>query len=290
MSNLVGAVDAGGTTFKCAIIKPGNEPLAYHRIQTTTPIKTLSEVTNWFDKQIIMGNKITRLGVASFGPVDRDPISSHYGTILNTPKPGWSGFKVRQYLENKLAMPVDFESDVNAALLAERKMGACKGVASCAFLSVGTGIGAAFYSNNERLGIPAHPEFGHIRVQRHPLDDYEGNCSFHMDCLEGLASAKALTERFGDTTKLDEDHIAWDVASFYLAQACVVISLTLRPTKIVVGGGLLEAPFLLTKIRKTYLKLQNGYLSESPSDTVNTLVGSHFGENAGIYGAALLTQ
>lgn len=42
-----------------------------------------------------------------------------------------------------------------------------------------------------------HPEAGHIFLQKHPEDTYEGCCPYHGTCLEGLASGPAIQGRYG---------------------------------------------------------------------------------------------
>lgn len=287
-SKYVGAIDAGGTTFKCGILVPGEEPVAYTRIKTTTPGETIHKCVQWYKEQAELGMHIEKLGVASFGPVDRDPVSQTYGIIFSTPKPSWSQTNLLSALSQALNVDVSLDTDVNAALLAEMRWGAGRGVVSCAYVTIGTGIGAGLFANGSLIGAPLHPEFGHIRVQRHPEDQYSGGCSFHNDCLEGLASAKALTERFGDTTELRADHIGWKMMSFYLAQACSAISLMIRPERVILGGGLMQAPHLLDMVRKDYHSLQADYLNETTDNISKLIVTPQLGDDAGLQGAAFL--
>ena len=288
---LVAAIDAGGTTFKCALIHEGEGIIAGTRVPTTTPNETLAACLQFFNNQAAKGHHPTAMGIASFGPIDVDTASPNYGMILNTPKRGWASVNLKTYFESSLGIPVNINTDVNGALLAEMAWGAAQGVSSAAYVTIGTGIGAGFFANGGLIGKPTHPEFGHIHLKRHPEDsNFAGVCSFHRDCLEGLASATSVTERFGSPAELPADHIAWDIEAYYLAQACSVISLTIRSERIILGGGIMLAPHLIGKVRAAYLKLMCDYLLQTKSDIENLIVTPGRGDDAGLYGGARLAH
>ena len=290
------AIDAGGTTFKCALIQIGHNQedrrvLAGERIPTTNPNETLSRCAAFFQEQAAQGIEARAMGIASFGPINVNLQSPNYGMILDGPKLGWAATNLKTYFEAALSVPVSIDTDVNGALLAEMEWGAAKGTKSAAYITIGTGIGAGLFANGDLIGKPAHPEFGHIRLKRHTADrNFKGVCSIHGDCLEGLASAAALTRRYGDPKALSQDHIGWDIEAFYLAQACNVLSLTLRPNKIILGGGLMLAPHLLGKVRKQYADLMNNYLGLSQADIESIIVTPALGDDAGIFGGAVLAK
>lgn len=286
---VLASIDAGGTTFKCALARIGDGILVSQRFPTTSPDETIGACVGFFKAQIAAGHTFKALGIAAFGPLDINPDSKTFGSILKTPKPGWSNFNLKTAFEAGLDIPVNIETDVNGALLAEMEWGAAKGCASAAYVTIGTGIGAGLYSNNGLLGKPVHPEFGHIRVKRHPEDgNFSGLCPFHGDCLEGLASAKALTERFGDPKRLPTGHIGWQIIGNYLAQACVSLTLTARPERIILGGGLMLAPHLIANVRRQYSHLMDGYLGETDSQISQLIVLPGLGDDAGLWGGVKL--
>jgi predicted NBD/HSP70 family sugar kinase len=57
--------------------------------------------------------------------------------------PGLGEIDLRAELEDRLGVPVTLENDVNLAAVGEHRHGAARGVDDFAFLSVGTGLGAA---------------------------------------------------------------------------------------------------------------------------------------------------
>ena len=284
--HVLAGIDAGGTTYKCALASLDGEIITSRRIPVTTPEATINlSCTYLFEELTARNLDLMRLGVASFGPIDVDPASSTYGSILTTPKPFWNEAPVRTMLQERMGVEVVVDTDVNGALGAEMKWGAAKDATTAAYMTIGTGIGAGIYANGAFLGRPSHPEFGHIRMQRHPADNFEGVCPLHSDCLEGLASAPAIAARFGDPTALPDDHIVWEMESFYLAQACLSLSLTIRPQVIILGGGVMLRDGLLERVRSSYAQLNNGYLD----DTLR-IERPDLGDNAGLKGGILLAM
>lgn len=285
---LHGGIDAGGTTFKCGLADASGALVASHRVPVTTPEETVAATADWFTAHIEPGTLKT-FGIASFGPIDVDPRSASYGTITGSAKSGWSGTNLRAHFANTLALPVTVDTDVNGALLAEMSQGAAKNCASAAYVTVGTGIGAGLFANDAFLGRPSHPEFGHIALRRHPGDgNFESVCPFHEDCLEGLASVRAIRARAGSPEDLPADHPVWDIAADYLAQAARALTLTFRPGRIILGGGLMLAPHLISGIRKSFDQQMGSYLEHAPSSELITTPG--LGDNAGLIGAILLGQ
>ncbi len=292
---LLASIDAGGTTFKCALIRvegTSAQVIARVRIPTTTPEDTLAGCAQFFQEQAsVHGLQPSAMGIASFGPIDIDPNSARCGSIMDSPKSSWPGTNLKAYFEQALLIPVAINSDVNGALLAEMAWGAAQACDTAAYMTIGTGIGAGLFANGALVGRPSHPEFGHIRIQRHDKDTaFSGVCTFHGDCLEGLASATALTRRFGDPRELGEGHIAWEIEAFYLAQACLSLSLALRPQRIVLGGGVMLAPHLIGLVRRQYAALLAGYLAQSEAEIAQLIVTPGLGDDAGIYGGARLAQ
>ncbi|MEQ9507217.1 MAG: ROK family protein [Hyphomonas sp.] len=290
--HLIGGIDAGGTTFKCALADATGHLVDTRRVTVTTPEDTIGACLGFFRETLqLRGQKLAGLGIASFGPVVIDPLSPDYGMLLATPKPGWSGTRLTQRFFAGLSVPVVLDTDVNGALTAELELGAARGVSSAAYVTVGTGIGAALYGPGGFLSKPTHPEFGHIRVERHPLDrDFPGTCSFHGACLEGLASAAALTRRYGDPSMLPADHPAWEIEAFYLAQACLALTLTARPERILLGGGVMLAEGLMPKVRAAFGRLLNGYLELSDGDIETLIQRPALGDDAGMIGAITLAR
>ena len=280
-------IDAGGTTFKLAVAD-GERVLGRARVPTTTPTETVRAAAE--AARVLAaaaGGTVARLGIASFGPVDIDPASPRYGTILGTPKPGWADTPLLALMRDALGVPAALDTDVNAALAAEARWGAARGHAVAAYVTIGTGIGVAVRAHGRYAGAPGHLELGHVRVARYPGDAYPGGCPYHGDCLEGLCAAPALTARFGPLEVLDTDDARWAIPADYLAQLCLVIALGHGAGRIVLGGGVMGAGGLLERVRTRYDALNAGYAGAS-ADELIARVG--LGDEAGARGALLVAE
>lgn len=279
-------IDAGGTTFKCAVANEVRTILCRKRIPTLDPGAVIANCVDFFrTAERDLNQEIIGMGLACFGPLDVDETSPTYGAILNTPKPGWTDVNLKNAFEEALGVPVCIDTDVNAALLAEAQLGAASGARRAAYVTVGTGIGVSFIQDGVLIAKPYHSEFGHIFVERHPNDTYPGACKFHVACLEGLASAKSFEARWGPAEDVAKSHEAWSIEADYLAQLCSAISLLLRPEKVVLGGGLLQADGLIELVRDQFSKKMNGYLGHSEADIARLIVRPQFGDDAGLMGA-----
>ena len=75
-SSIVGAIEAGGTKFVCAVGSgPGEGILARAKFQTgDDPPRLMREVAEWFLARQEEHGALAALGVASFGPVDLDEV------------------------------------------------------------------------------------------------------------------------------------------------------------------------------------------------------------------------
>lgn len=284
---IIAAIDAGGTSFKCALVRPDGALIKAWSIPTTQPDETLAACAESFETALAPHDaKPAALGIASFGPVEIDPAAADYGTITGTAKPGWSGAAIGPRLSAALGCQFALDTDVNAALAAEMRWGAGQGLSDAAYMTVGTGIGVGLWLNDGPIGRPTHPEFGHIRVARHPEDSrFEGVCALHGDCLEGLASGPALRARWGEPSDLAVDHLAWDIEAHYLAQACLNLYLATRFERVMIGGGVMNATHLLTKVRTAFDALMGDYLPVSGADIV---CAPKLGAQAGVLGGAVL--
>lgn len=289
MTDLLLAVEAGGTKFRVAVFDADLNELADTRIDTTTPDQTLAGVTAFADQQSALGTW-RAIGVASFGPIIVDRASTTYGSIGATPKVGWTGAPILSTITDHLGVPGDIQTDVEAAAVAEQKLGSARNDRAVAYITVGTGIGAAVAIDGEPVRGRSHSEIGHVPVRRRADDTYAGHCPFHGDCLEGMASGPAIEDRWqvSSGTELDGRPEVWETEADYLAQAARVLNYTFAPDRIVFGGGVGGRESLLPMLRAQVIEDFAEYAVHH-DDLVELVVQASL-PDAGMTGAALLAH
>lgn len=281
---MLGAIEAGGTKFVCAVGDEKGNIVDRIQIPTTVPAETMPKVVEFFNQY-----PIKAIGVGSFGPIDVNLESATYGNITSTPKPGWRDYPFVQSLRDAFSVPIGFNTDVNAAALGEVTFGAAKGLDSCLYITVGTGIGAGAIVQGRLLQGLTHPEMGHILVRRHPNDEFQGKCPYHHDCLEGLAAGPAIEERWGAKGDQLVDRIeVWDLEGYYIAQALMQYVLILSPKKIILGGGVMNQKQVFTSIYKYLQEFLNEYVVLP--ELADYIVSPGLGDHAGITGSLMLAH
>lgn len=280
---LYGAVEMGGTKTDLAVGTSFEDMSEPQRIPTSEPDSTLGEITAFFAKHDVLS-----VGVASFGPMNLDKSSSRYGTMLFTPKPGWTGTAVHERLHSSLGVPVALDTDVNGAAIGEGRWGAAQGMDNYVYVTVGTGVGAGVVVHGEPLGGERHPEAGHIVVSRLDGDRHEGSCPYHGACLEGMAAGPALESRFGRPEAWPGNDQVLRVAVHYLAQGLLNLVYTVAPQRIIVGGGVSHLPGLHDRLREKLNVLLAGYPETPDLDLLVSKPG--LGDRSGLAGALLLAS
>jgi fructokinase len=290
--SIYGGVEAGGTRFVCAI-GSGPDRLEVTSFATTTPGESIDRAIAFF-QQHQRRKPLSAVGVGSFGPVDLDATSPKFGYITATPKPGWANTEFQGRISRALGVPVEFDTDVNAAALGEATWGAARGLGTFIYVTVGTGIGGGGMVNGQLLHGLLHPEMGHLRVP-HDLDKdpYPGACPFHGDCLEGLAAGPALLGRWGRRAEdLPADHPAWELEAQYLALGLANLICTLSPQRIILGGGVMQRIGLFQMVRRNVQQVLNGYLQVRAilEQIDQYIVPAALGDRAGVLGAIALAK
>lgn len=286
---LYGCIEAGGTKFVLGIVGGPDTIHSRHRIDTTTPDETLGAAIDWMRAERDKHGPLAAIGIATFGPVELNPVSPDWGSITETTKPGWSGARFATLFGEAFRVPVGFDTDVNGAALSEHIWGASRGTGSSVYLTIGTGVGGGAILGGEVHRGLTHPEMGHVRIPRHPLDiDFEGICPFHGDCLEGLASGPAIKARWGcSLSELPADHQAHHIVAWYLAQMVTTLQSILEPERIILGGGVMQTIGLIERVRLEAEMLGSGYFRGKAQEIV---VSPALGDNAGLLGALALAQ
>lgn len=287
---LVAGIELGGTK-SIALIARGREIVAEARFPTEAPSTTIEALGGQLDVWAGEHGKPEALGIASFGPVALDRSRADYGHITSTPKQGWADTDLVGHFAKRLGVPIGFDTDVAGAALAEHRWGAAQGASVAVYLTIGTGVGAGVLVDGAPVHGLIHPEFGHVRVRRTADDSFAGVCPYHGDCLEGLVSGPALTERAGKAgTELSDDDAVWTSILRELAEAMALLMMTLSPQRILIGGGVFQhRARLFAALHKRTAELLNGYLvGVDAARLAGIITPPGLGDRAGPLGAIAL--
>lgn len=282
---IIGALEAGGTKMVCAIGNEKGEILDRISLPTLTPEETMPAMIEYFKDK-----NIQALGIGCFGPIDPDKQSPTFGYITTTPKLAWTNYNIVGEFKKALDVPVGFDTDVNGSCLGEATWGITKDVDSSIYITIGTGVGVGIMINRQLLHGMMHPEAGHILLEKHPEDTYEGKCPFHPNCLEGLAAGPAIEGRWGKKAyELADNSKVWEMEAYYIAQGLVSYILTVSPQRIILGGGVMHQEQLFPLIRAEVKRLLNGYIKTKELEDMDTyIVPCSLNDNQGIMGALKL--
>lgn len=197
-------------------------------------------------------------------------------------------------LEAATGLPVGFGHDVRLAAAAEHQRGAGRGHEDFLFVTLGTGVGAAFVLDG-RIYTGAYGTGGELA---HFVVEPSGprcRCGKH-GCLEMVASADAVAVNYGSLrpgAALDASQVVqaaaagdaaarevWDRATAGLGIALCAYAQMMEPEVVVLGGGMAAAgEALFAPVRAA---LHEGVrLPRVPA-----LLPSAFGSLAGVQGAA----
>ena len=184
-------VDLGGTNLRVAAVDA--EGFLLDRVSIPVnyefgPERVVGEIVRVI-RQI--GKPLSELELSGVGIGVPGFIDMEAGIILAAANlPGFSGFPVRDEIQNRLGTPIVLENDANAAALGEMWMGAGRGVRDLILLTLGTGIGGGIISRGEVLHgfLGLAGEIGHMTI--YP-DGNPCGCG-NTGCLERHASATAI--------------------------------------------------------------------------------------------------
>jgi len=295
----VAGIDIGPTRTRMAIADLRGERLAHRVVPTPNgagPEESLSalagEVRTLLSESRVPVAKLFAVAAGAPGVVDRDR-----GVVvaLAPNLQGWSQVPMAKLLRRNLGAPTIVENDVNLAILGERWRGAARGHDTCAFITVGTGIGAGVIVNGE-LYHGRHFMAGEIALMcmgpQYVSTDFGAR-----GCLETLTGLKAIATRWSKPDRVQVD--GWVRALFEAAQAgdasarqiiedtatfigiaTANVKIVLDPSLIVLGGALFaQAPQLADRVREIVGRIV---------PTSSAIVVSELDKDAPLWGALLL--
>lgn len=201
----------------------------------------------------LSGTKLSAIGVGFGGPIDR-ATGKVWGSYQIK---GWSGFPLKDWLEDISGVSTIVDNDANVAALGEALHGAGKNYSNVFYITLGSGVGSGIVLNKHIYhgALPGEAEMGHIRLDKTGRT-IESSCSgwavdkkirdiisIHPGSLLAAlakkyhgAEAKVLTEaiNLNDPQAIKILNETSDDLAFGISHAVHL----LHPETIVLGGGL----------------------------------------------------
>ena len=303
-------IDAGGTKLLGGVVD--EDLVVHHRVHRTWRGSDRAETLDIFVESVeevrAAAPEVLAVGFGIPALVEWENGVSRWSTHLPL-----EDVRFRDLMSERLGLPVVVDNDANAALLAEARFGAARGLSHAVFVALGTGIGSGLLLDGRvyrgALGFGA--EIGHMVVDLHG-PECQGACP-GRGCLEvlasgstigreGLAAARsspssALGRRLaagreitgGIVTELAHD--GDDAARSVLAEVgrrlgygLVGVVNVFNPEVIVIGGGAVAAGDLLLDPAREVVATR----ALPPARELVRIMPAHFGDESGMLGAALL--
>jgi putative N-acetylmannosamine-6-phosphate epimerase/predicted NBD/HSP70 family sugar kinase len=302
-------VDIGGTSIKAGLVQRSGEVRFPVQVPTEAAkgrdaiaaglVQAVNQVlAATLDKQI----EPAGLGIATAGAVD-DQDGSIFAATENLP--GWAGFQLRAFAEERFHLPTFAVNDAQATVLSELHFGLGRNLSDFVALTIGTGIGGGIVSRGKLLrgqhGFAGSIGHSVIRAGGRPC-----NCG-RNGCLETYVSTAALIREYfenGGTApegEMDDAALAlrinqlarqddaaaqkaYAVMQKYLTEGIANLFNLFDPQAVFLAGGLIEnlAEFV-PDLEKQVTKLLHFGAKRMPR-----LHAARAGRFAGVQGAAAL--
>jgi glucokinase len=304
-------IDAGGTKLLGGVVD--EQMVVHHRVHRTwrgaDRQETLDIFTGAVDEIRAAAADVEAIGFGVPALVEWETGISRWSNHL----PALDDVPFRDLMSERLGLPVVVDNDGNASMLAEARSGAAQGTRHAVMVSLGTGIGGGLLVNGEvyRGATGVGAEIGHVVLQLHG-PDCPGDCP-GQGCFEALVSGNAIgreglrvAEEHPDSqlgrrlsagleisggfvTELahDGDPLAREVLDEVgrrLGHGLVGLVNTFNPEVIVIGGGAVRGGDMLLEPARAVVAER----ALEPAREIVRIVPAHYGDEAGMMGAALL--
>jgi glucokinase len=315
MTRRVIGIDIGGTKIAAGLVDEQARVLSRYETKqhSDPPPDVVIEAAQCAFQAVLRGTGMRKGDLLGVGVGFAGHTDALRGVVLTSSNlPAWDRMPLREVLSERLGVPVALDNDCNAAALAEHRYGAGRGSRHMVYVVFSTGTGAGIIIDGQlyRGHTGAAGELGHTVVD---VDGRTCNCG-KRGCLMSWGCGMALTELAGERIRAGEDTLIRDMAGGdlgsingemvadaarrgdrvareliqltgkYLGVGLSTIVQVLNPEVIVVGGGLTNmGSMLMDPCLQSLRENVHPVLADSAR-----IVSSHFGEDAGIVGAAAL--
>jgi glucokinase len=277
-------VDIGGTKVLAGIVDSDGQ--VHETVERPTVTTSQTALLEALAEQV---RSLPQDGIEAVGFGIPTRINHELGVALGSVNIPLRDVPFRDWMHDRIGLPVEIENDASCAALAESRLGAGRGVRDLVLLTLGTGVGGGVISGGSLFR--AYTELGHMVIVADGLP-CQGACSGrgHLEAYcSGRAADKLAKELVGPTASaydLVRDHhpVLQDIGH-YLGVAIGSLVNIFGATRVVIGGGFGIAAFDLL-VPSARLAVLTEALA--PSGQELELERADLGERAGLIGAGLV--
>lgn len=280
--------DIGGTAIKYALVSH-DEGITHHgKITTPYDLAAFQKVIAAVVEEYASMNEITAIGISMPGYINPETgYAERAGALAYLDHKN-----IIDVLSENISFPIYVENDARCAALAERYSGHAQGMENFIVMTIGTGIGTAFYLNGGlyRGASFKAGEFGHSRIDYQKRPQHTMHDIFSMRILveeykktmKIPASAIVTGEEVFETAKLNSE--VEEMIQEWVQWLCLGIynlACTFNPEKILIGGGVSANPGLIPRIKQQMSAIDERWIT----DFYTLIEPCKYLNNAGILGA-----
>ncbi|MDR2255464.1 MAG: ROK family protein [Arthrobacter sp.] len=249
-------IDIGGTKTAVAAVAPNGSVLAHRSAPSGRGPAEVTRVAARLARETVAAAGVPADAVGACMPGMVDP---HSGVVRHAVNLDVDELDLAAGLAWELHLPVSVDNDVKAAALgAALHVGHSGTGGTLAYLNLGTGLAAAVVRDGRVLRGPdgAVGEIGHLPVGT----GVPCQCG-QVGCLETIASGSAVArvwrpalgqaaDPFAAAAAGDADAaLAADMLADGVAQALLLLAVSVGPDRVALGGGVAKAPGLAGAVR-----------------------------------------
>lgn len=309
-------VDLGGTNIAVGVVDENMKIIGRGKVKTRCP-RPAAEIFD--DIAVAVGMAVKDAGISmddvvSVGVGTPGSVNKTNGYIEFSNNLEFNQVPAKEMLEERIGKTVFLDNDANCAALGEAIAGVGNGVENFVAITLGTGVGSGIIVNGKIVvGVNyCAGEMGHMVIC---ADGKPCNCG-RKGCWEQYSSATALISQTKEAMQNNPDSIMWQLTGgidnvsgrtafdamrqgdeaaaavvdkyiYYLSIGICNVINALQPEIVCIGGGVShEGDYLLKPLQK-YVEEQR-YSIYAGKQT--QIVAAQLGNDAGIFGAALLDE
>lgn len=207
-------------------------------------------------------------------------------------------FNLPAILKEQFHVPVYLKNDVKCSSLCEKELGSLKKYNNCIFMTLGTGIGGAYFYKNELVKPNTYQgfEIGHMMIEingrecrcgrKGCFEEYASMRVFRKEIEELFQIQKVTSDKFFEIVKSKEKqkevNEIIDRYVRYLSIGITNLISIFEPDAICIGGSFAYyAPIFMDRLKE---KIQKNFEDREIPD----LLVAKYANDAGIIGATML--